>query len=204
MFTGIVEKKASILNFERGADSVLLLVSTGYSDLSIGESVAVNGVCLTVTELGRSGEALFFVSPETIARSNLGALQTGSTVNLERALQASARLSGHIVQGHVDGIGAFLRAQQDEKSYQTWFEIPASLKRYCVEKGSICINGVSLTINELRDGPASKGSSEISITIIPHTWEHTNLGSLPPSAPVNIEVDVLAKYVERLLACQQK
>jgi riboflavin synthase len=200
MFTGIIEKKGRLLQIERGIDCVSFTIDTGFSDLALGESVSVNGVCLTVTETNHQGHALFFVSPETVARTNLGSLKTESITNLERALAANARLSGHIVQGHVDGVGRFTRVLRDDRSYQTWFEVPADISRYCVAKGSICINGTSLTINDLRgraDEPA-----EVAITIIPHTWTHTNLSSLAPGDAVNIEVDVLAKYVERLMECR--
>ncbi|MGK5090357.1 riboflavin synthase [Bdellovibrionota bacterium FG-2] len=213
MFTGIIQATAKILEIEKqpasqdapgGAPhrSLKFWLDTGFSDISLGESIAVNGVCLTVCEIGNKPSlATFFASSETLEKTNLNSLTKSSTVNLERALPATdilgspSRLSGHIVQGHVDGLGEFVAAQSSGEARSLKFHLPPRLLRYCIEKGSIAINGISLTLNTLND-PAQ----EIEIMIIPHTWEHTNLKNLKPADPVNIEVDVIAKYVERL--CQ--
>jgi riboflavin synthase len=193
MFTGIIERTGRVTQFERGYDCISVVIRSDFADLKIGESVAVDGVCLTVVETNSRNEALFFVSPETLARTSFKTLAIGSTVNLERAVPAQGRLSGHVVQGHVDGIASLVGIQVHEKSHELAFELPTALARYCVEKGSIAINGISLTVNQIR-GP------RISVMIIPHTWQNTNLEKLRPGDQVNVEVDILAKYVEKLFA----
>ena len=177
-----------------------LVVDTGFADLSPGESVAVNGVCLTVTQPDPSGGTFFFVSPETMQRTSLGALQEGGRVNLERAVTPSTRLSGHIVQGHVDGTALLASVEARGDAWLLLLDLPDSLRRYCVEKGSITLDGISLTINALPPSAAA-GRFMVSLMIIPHTWENTNLGTLAPGASLNVEVDVIAKYVEQL--CQR-
>ena len=195
MFTGIIQSVASISRVEPAGESIRLRVASGFADLDAGESIAINGVCLTVTEFDHAGNVSFFVSPETLTKSNLGKLVEGSKVNLERAVTLATRLSGHLVQGHVDGIGKLDSLECRSESYFVQFEIPARLARYCVEKGSIALNGVSLTINSL----ANRGDATIvSVTLIPHTWNHTQFSAAKPGDPINIEVDVLAKYVENL------
>jgi riboflavin synthase len=192
MFTGIIEKTGRVLTAER-REGLRLVLETGFEGLELGESVSVNGVCLTVAERDEAtGRAEFFVSHETIARSNLGSLSPGRAVNLERALTLEKRLSGHLVQGHVDGQARFEGATEAPGGRDLRFTLPSDLARYCVEKGSIALDGVSLTLNAVSD------DGRIGVTIIPHTWAHTNLSSLKPGDPVNVEVDVLAKYAERL------
>jgi riboflavin synthase len=191
MFTGIIEKQGRV---RRPGER--LLVETDYADLALGESVAVNGCCLTVVE-DDGGVALFHLSPETLERTNLGALTEGGTVNLERALQAGARLSGHIVQGHVDGLARLTRVTDEGDCHEIELSLPPSLGRYCVEKGSIALSGVSLTINRVTRQP--DGSATISLMIIPHTWTHTTLSSMRIGDQANVEVDILAKYVEAQL-----
>lgn len=204
MFTGIIQTVAPVTQVEPTRDSTRLRVATGFADLEPGESVAVNGVCLTVTEFDARGDALFFVSPETLAKSNLGGLAAGSRVNLERAVTLGTRLSGHLVQGHVDGMGKLASIDRQgtagAESYLFRIEIPSRLARYCVEKGSIALNGVSLTINSIEEPHASGGASSafVSITLIPHTWTHTQFQDARPGDAINVEVDVLAKYVEKL------
>ncbi|BBC71975.1 riboflavin synthase subunit alpha [Altererythrobacter sp. B11] len=198
MFSGIIECTAPVLAAGAREGSLSLRLATGFPDLDLGESVAVNGVCLTVTERDAAGEALFFVGPETLARSNLGALTTGGLVNLERSATLSSRLSGHLVQGHVDGLARLSGQSEDGGTWRLRFTVPEDLSRYCVEKGSIALNGVSLTLNAVE--AAGQGESDLHVAIIPHTWEHTNLHRLTPGDAVNVEVDVMAKYVERL--CQ--
>ena len=194
MFTGIVQKLADITQAQTVAGgSRELRVATSFVDLESGESIAVNGVCLTVTEFDGAGNARFFVSPETLTKSNLAGLASGSRVNLERAVTLGTRLSGHLVQGHVDGMGKLVSVRPEADCFVTTFEIPPALTRYCVDKGSIALNGVSLTINTL-----DRATGRISITLIPHTWEHTQFSTIQPGDPINVEVDVMAKYVESL------
>ena len=190
MFTGIIQNKAAVLSATPLQGSLNLEVASGFPDVAIGESIAVNGVCLTATEVTPEGNLFFYLSSETLTRSNLKSVIQGTNVNLERAMLASTRLSGHLVQGHVDGLARLSRITHHDSSHETEFELTADLARYCVEKGSIAINGVSLTINRVQD-------LRISIMIIPHTWEQTNFSELKVGDPVNVEVDVIAKYVER-------
>jgi len=198
MFSGIIEKLAQVSSSLPEGGSLVLQLDTGYPDLELGESVAVNGVCLTVTDFTSSGAAKFFVSPETLNRSNLGNLQAGHLVNLERSVRLETRLSGHLVQGHVDGLATLCEVIPETGSHRLLFELPRELARFCVEKGSIALNGTSLTINGIDDRSGRR--SFVAITIIPHTWEHTNLHAVQIGQAVNVEVDVIAKYVERL--CQ--
>jgi len=198
MFSGIIEKKAKIRRISGSpTEQIEIEIDTGFADLVLGESVAVNGVCLTAAELTQTGNALFYVSPETLQKTQLGTLSENTFVNLERALKVSDRLSGHIVQGHVDGLGTVVAIQNVNDSVQLRIKLPQNLLRYCIDKGSITINGISLTINSLDDL-----SSTIDLMIIPHTWKITTLSSLKVQDTVNIENDVLAKYMERL--CQPK
>ena len=197
MFSGIIERLARVRQTARQDSTLILTMETGYPDLELGESIAVNGVCLTVVEFDPSGLAKFFVSAETIDRSNLGQLTVGGFVNLERSVRLETRLSGHLVQGHVDGKATLSNLSPLGGAYLLELTLPRALARYCVEKGSIALNGISLTLNAVED---SADHSLIRITIIPHTWDHTNLQHLIPGADVNVEVDVMAKYVERL--CQ--
>jgi len=198
MFSGIIERVAPVEAAEDRGGALALQLQTGWGDLELGESVAVNGVCLTVTALAGAGTASFFVSPESLVRTNLGKLSAGAKVNLERAVRLETRLSGHLVQGHVDGKARLISIAPRSGSYQLELSLPAELARYCVEKGSIALDGISLTINSV--AAESGGGAVIGVTIIPHTWEHTNLNAARPGDDVNVEVDVMAKYVERL--CQ--
>jgi riboflavin synthase len=192
MFTGIIERLGTIRSVEPSGLSTRLQVETGWTDLSLGESVAIDGVCLTVVETDSTGTAFFFVSAETISRTRFGALKPKDQVNLERALLLSTRLSGHLVQGHVDGLGTLRSTRAVGESRELEFSIPESLLRYCVEKGSIAINGVSLTLNEVRK--TTSGEGLVKVMIIPHTWTHTDLSLLQPGDPVHLETDILAKY----------
>jgi riboflavin synthase len=197
MFSGIIENVGSLTEAVSQHDGRVLKIATGFDDLALGESVAVNGVCLTVTDHASTRGTSFFASPETLKRSNLGRLPVGAELNLERAITLATRLSGHLVQGHVDGKASLATIKEDGGARQLRFLLPKALYPFCVEKGSIALNGVSLTINGV-DEPGRDGKFSIHITIIPHTWEHTNLHSCRPGDEVNVEVDVLAKYVERL------
>jgi riboflavin synthase len=195
MFTGIVEELGTIAAFEPRQTGARLRVrcATVLSDLTEGASIAVNGVCLTAVGITRdSFEA--DLAPETLQRSNLCGLTAGARVNLERPVTPVTRLSGHIVQGHVDATGEIIAL--DELGDGNWWlkvQVPAELDRYLVHKGSIALDGISLTIAALDPGPV------VGVTIIPHTIAHTTLGSARPGSRLNIEVDVLAKHVEKLL-----
>ncbi len=196
MFTGIIDRIGIVATAELQAAALLCTIDTGYDDLELGESVAVNGVCLTVADLA-GATAGFFASSETLNRTNLGKLAKGSRVNLERAAKLSTRLSGHLVQGHVDGLATLRNLVAEGESYQLSIAIPGALSRYCVEKGSIALDGVSLTINTIAPG---NDVANLGIMIIPHTYQHTALRDVRPGGLLNVEVDVIAKYVERL--CQ--
>ncbi len=196
MFSGIIDKMGKVTLARHEAGALKCDIATGYADLALGESVAVNGVCLTVASLAGADTAHFFASAETLARTNLGGLRDGSVVNLERAVSLDTRLSGHLVQGHVDGKATLTSVAQRDGAWLLTVELPKPLSRYCVEKGSIALNGISLTINTMEDMP--DGRVIIGLTIIPHTWEHTNLHAIRIGDSINVEVDVMAKYVERL------
>jgi riboflavin synthase len=195
MFSGIIEKRARVSLVTPIGGSLEIEAESGWPTLSLGESIAVNGVCLTVTHFDETGLARFFISPETLARTNLSALVVGQYVNLERAVTVDTRLSGHMVQGHVDGLARLVERKGSEGVWKHVFFLNNALGRYCVEKGSIAINGISLTINQIE--PMLAGIA-VHITIIPHTWENTNLHTLDLGDELNVEVDVMAKYVERL------
>jgi riboflavin synthase len=190
MFTGIVEERGEVLARDGGRLTVGCRVVA--TDSPIGASVAVNGTCLTV--VGNDGASIAFdISDETFARTTLGGLTTGAPVNLERPVSLAARLGGHIVQGHVDGVGTIASIEPDDDGGATVrVTLPGELLGYVVQKGSIAIDGVSLTV-------AAIDGDTIAIAVIPHTRAVTTFGSLEPGDPVNVEVDVLAKYVERLI-----
>jgi riboflavin synthase len=194
MFTGIVEELGQVVALEDGADSARLTVEGPLvtSDAEHGASIAVNGVCLTVVQHGE-GRFTVDVMAETLARSSLGDLGPGDRVNLERAMAATSRFGGHIVQGHVDGTATILHRRPGDRWEVVVFSLPAHLARYVVEKGSITVDGVSLTV-------AAVGEDTFSVSLIPTTLDLTTLGHKEIGATVNLEVDVLAKYVERLLA----
>ena len=198
MFTGIVEELGEVTGRDVLADAARLTIRGPVvtSDAGHGDSIAVNGVCLTVAELLPEGQFSADVMAETLNRSNLGALQVGSPVNLERAAAVNSRLGGHIVQGHVDGTGQVVGRAPSEHWEVVRIEIPAAVARYVVEKGSITVDGISLTVSGLGIGPGDW----FEVSLIPTTRELTTLGRAPVGTQVNLEVDVIAKYVERLLA----
>jgi riboflavin synthase len=194
MFTGLVEDLGVVTRVDETSDGVRLAVRTKLaSQLSEGDSIAVNGVCLTA--VGMCGGELFGadVMRETLRRSSLAELEPGSTVNLELALRADARLGGHIMQGHVDGVGAVRSITQDGFSRVVEIDADPELLRYVVEKGSIAVDGISLTVSAV-------GDDFFAVSLIPETLERTTLGAADVGRPVNLEVDVLAKYVEKLVA----
>lgn len=196
MFTGIVEELGTVRSVRRGAHSSVLSISAKevLSDLKVGDSVAVNGVCLTATTVD-SGGFTADVMHETLNRSSLGALTAGSHVNLERAMAANGRFGGHIVSGHIDGTGTITALKQDDNALWYTISAPPALLRYIVEKGSVAIDGVSLTV-------AAVGESWFSISAIPHTVAVTLLGEKGVGDVVNLENDVIGKYVEKLLRPQ--
>lgn len=200
MFTGIVEELGQVVELAPGADSARVTVRGPLvtSDAVPGASIAVNGVCLTVVEL--SGDTFTAdVMAETLNRSSLRTAVPGAPVNLERPLQANGRFGGHVVQGHVDGTGTVTERVPGDQWELVRVAIPADLSRYVVAKGSITIDGVSLTVAELTDRtPEDGGGSVVTVSLIPETLARTTLGHRAVGDPVNLEVDVLAKYVERL------
>lgn len=216
MFTGIVEELGEVVDVRDSGDSALLRIRARVvaSDVKHGASIAVNGVCLTVVaaEPAGSGEPAvegsvldFDVMGETLKRSVIGELTAGQRVNLERATRADSRLDGHIVQGHVDGTGRVL-ARTPSDSWETFrFSVPAELARYVAEKGSIAVHGVSLTVTEVGRLDASEhGEDYFEVGLIPETLRATNLGGRQVGDNVNLEVDVLAKYTERLLSARTR
>jgi riboflavin synthase len=200
MFTGIVEELGEVTGREVLAEAARLSIRGPVvtADAGHGDSIAVNGVCLTVAELLPGGQFTADVMAETLNRSNLGELRVGSRVNLERAAAVNSRLSGHIVQGHVDGTGRVVARVPSEHWEVVRIELPASVARYVVEKGSITVDGISLTVSGLGNEP----QDWFEVSLIPTTRELTTLGSAPVGTRVNLEVDVIAKYVERLLAAR--
>ena len=194
MFTGIVEELGQIAEREELSAAARLVIRGPVvtTDVGHGDSIAVNGACLTVVEVLPDGRFSADVMRETLERSSLRGLSAGAAVNLERAAAVGSRLGGHIVQGHVDGTGAVLARTPSEHWEVVRIALPAALSRYVVEKGSITVDGVSLTVSGL-------GDDWFEVSLIPTTRELTTLGRTPVGAPVNLEVDVLAKYVERLL-----
>jgi riboflavin synthase len=195
MFTGIILAKGRVASIEQQGGDLQLGVDAAGLDvarIAIGDSVCVQGVCLTVT--GKQDVRFFAdVSRETMSKTTLGRMKVGSTVNLEPSLRAGDALGGHLVSGHVDAVAKLTSVDQDARSRRLEFELPASLTRFVAAKGSICINGVSLTVNKV-DG------LRFDVNIIPHTHEVTTLGELRVGDEVNIEIDVVARYLERLMA----
>lgn len=200
VFTGIVEELGEVLGKEDLGDSARFTIRGPVvcADSGHGDSIAVNGVCLTVVEVQPGGQFTADVMGETLSRSSLAGLDKGSQVNLERAAAVNSRLGGHIVQGHVDGTGRILARTPSAHWEVVRIELPAGLARYVVEKGSITVDGISLTVS----GLGSQPQNWFEVSLIPTTRELTTLGRAPVGTPVNLEVDVIAKYVERLLAAK--
>jgi riboflavin synthase len=198
MFTGIILAKGRVISLEeRGGDLELGVAAEGLdvARISLGDSVCVQGVCLTVT---RKESSCFFadVSRETLSKTTLGNLQAGSNVNLEPSLRAGDALGGHLVSGHVDAVGHLVRIEQDARSWRLEFELPAALARFVAAKGSICLNGVSLTVNAVE-------GRRFDVNIIPHTHAVTTLGELRVGDGVNVEIDVVARYLDRLIGANR-
>jgi riboflavin synthase len=194
MFTGIIEGVGSIASIESRDGDARLRVAAGtlpFDDVRMGESIAVNGVCLTVVAFdAASFEA--DASTETLSLTTLGRLRAGSAVNLERAMRPTDRLGGHLVSGHVDGVGAVVSVHHDARAQRWRFAAPAALLRYVAKKGSICVDGVSLTVNEV-------DAEGFEVALVPHTVAHTAFSSTCVGDAVNLEIDLVARYVERLL-----
>ena len=197
MFTGIVLAKGRVAAVEPRGDDVRLHIDTAalpMNGANLGDSISVSGVCLTVTE--KSGGGFWAdVSIESLNRSTLGGLKPGDTVNLEPALTPNTAMGGHLVNGHVDATGTIVERVEEGRSVRFRFKLPANLSRYVVEKGSICIDGISLTVNTTLE-------DTFDVNIIPHTLDVTTLGDMSAGAAVNLEVDIVARYVEKLLAAK--
>ncbi len=193
MFTGIIRERGRVAAVERGGEGVRLQLEAPRTagQVAVGDSVSVNGVCLTATVVD-DGALSFDAVPETIRRSSLGRLEPGDEVNLEPALRVGDPLGGHYVQGHVDGVGRVRSVASGGEDVRVWVDAVPELLRYLVEKGSVTVEGVALTVTEVDEGG-------FAVALVPHTLAETTLASLAAGDPVNLEVDVLAKYVERLL-----
>ena len=194
MFTGIIEALGTLQTLEKHGPDARAHIATGaldMADVKVGDSISVSGVCLTVTALTDHSFAVD-LSAETLARTTLGRRRVGDKLNLEKALAMGQRLGGHLVSGHVDGVGSLRTRTPQGQSIEMGFEVPPALARYIAQKGSICIDGVSLTVNSIEP-------SRFAVNLIPHTLDVTTLGQLQPGEAVNLEVDLIARYVERLL-----
>ena len=196
MFTGLIAELGEVTAITRGETSAVFTVNSPVliSEIKLGDSVAVNGVCLTATSLSSTGFTAD-VMVQTLSLTSLAEIKVGSPVNLELAAQLNARMGGHMVQGHVDGVATVVGLTPGEKWAQFDIKVPEHLTKYIVNQGSICLDGVSLTVGEISDA-----NNQLTVWLIPETLERTNLSSKKPGDLINIEVDVLAKYVERLLA----
>ncbi|WP_299269784.1 riboflavin synthase [Halorientalis sp.] len=209
MFTGIVERTGEITDVTDDAGGRRLTVAADLDDLHHGQSIAISGACLTVEEFGDDWFSLF-LSQETLDRTYLGELHEGALVNVERALPADGRFDGHVVQGHVDGTAEVTAVEQIDDDWEFRFSIPGDLERYLVEKGSVTVDGISLTLADLASGSHTertgddedepRAEGDFGVAVIPATYEITTLSEKSVGDPVHLEVDVVAKYVERLLA----
>lgn len=193
MFTGLIEEIGVIKSLESDGSNLNIEISClkVMEDIKLGDSIAVDGVCQTVTKISDSSFTVTAID-ETLKLTNFIFYKAGSKVNLERCVRPIDRLGGHIVQGHVDGIIELLKAENKEGSYDLYFKIPEKFSKYIIHKGSISINGISLTV-------AGISNTELKVCIIPKTWEMTNLAELKPGSKVNLELDMLAKYIEKLV-----
>ena len=193
MFTGIVRERGRVASVEGDGNGIRIRLDAPLTaaEVAIGDSVSLNGCCLTVVETA-DGTLAFDAVPETLARSSLDGLEAGSELNVESSLRAGDPLGGHYVQGHVDGVGTVRSVEPEGDGRRIWFDAPSEVLRYCVDKGSVAVDGVSLTI-------AGLDQNGFAVALIPHTLSATTLGTLEAGARVNLEADVLAKYVERLV-----
>ncbi|MBN1621624.1 MAG: riboflavin synthase [Endomicrobiales bacterium] len=196
MFTGIIEDLGKVINSGRSS----ITIQTRLDGIKTGDSVAVNGVCLTATSAIKSKNSFiieFDISPETLQKTNLGQVKPGSRINVENSLKVGDKLSGHFVSGHVDDVGKILKIQQENNSYVFTFAVSEKLLIYVAPKGSVSIDGISLTV-------VNRTEKSFSVAVIPHTYKNTTLGFKKPGDPVNIETDMFAKYVENIMQNQQK
>ncbi|AXY01729.1 riboflavin synthase [Vibrio alfacsensis] len=199
MFTGIVEAVGKLAAITPKGEDITVTVEVGkldMSDVKLGDSIATNGVCLTVVDFG-SNYYSADLSLETLNKTGFAAYQVGDKVNLEKAMLPTTRFGGHIVSGHVDGVGVIVERNQVGRAIEFWVEMPAEISKYVAEKGSITVDGISLTVNDLR-------KNGFKLTIVPHTSEETTIDQFHVGRKVNLEVDVLARYMERLLQGQQE
>lgn len=198
MFTGIIEEVGTVLGIRRGAKSAVLHISADniLADVRIGDSIAVNGVCLTATSVNNNSFTAD-VMPETLSRSSLADLKSGSHVNLERAMAANGRFGGHIVSGHIDGTGTLKRIRKDDNAVRYEISADRTILKYIVEKGSVTIDGISLTVTEVSE-------KSFSVSVIPHTLSVTILGEKSVGSIVNLENDIIGKYVEKLLFAKEE
>lgn len=194
MFTGIVEEIGRVADLGKG--KLTIAAKKVLEDVNLGDSIAVNGICLTVTTFD-SGRFTADVMPETLRRTSLQELKAGSPVNLERAIALSGRLGGHIVSGHIDGVGRILSFREEKNALLMKVAAEKNLLRYIVEKGSVALDGISLTVAAVTEG-------DFTVSLIPHTREITNLGSKREGSPINIETDIIGKYVEKLMFGEEK
>lgn len=194
MFTGLIEGTGTLLRTERHGPDARMVISPGFDmgKTVLGESIAVDGACLTVVDFDRASFGAD-VSAETLARTTLGRKISGSRVNLERALKLGDRLGGHLVTGHIDGVGVFKGRKPEGRSVRLFFELPGEIMGFVIEKGSIAVNGISLTVNGV-------SSSGFDVNVVPHTASMTTLSDLQPGSEVNIETDLIGKYVHRLMS----
>lgn len=193
MFTGLIQTVAELVDRQAQQESQQLTISTKDNflcDVGLGDSICVNGVCLTVTKLDQQSFCVD-VSAETLACTNFNDLYLGQSLNLEKALTLATRLGGHLVSGHVDGVGVVKQLQRSEESIQISIEAPSEIAKYIARKGSICVDGISLTVNQV-------SGDQFDVNIIPHTWENTAILDYQIGSQVNLEIDLLARYVERL------
>ncbi len=196
MFTGIVEETGTVSSIQKNAASMVIGINCSFAgELASGESVAVNGVCLTVTQKTREGFTAD-VTPESFRRTALGDLKSGSAVNLERAMKADGRFGGHIVSGHIDGTGIIAGAVHEQNAVNVKIAVDSSLGKYIIEKGSVCVDGISLTVAGVE---SSSGETVFEVAVIPHTWQNTTLSRKNSGSRVNIECDVVGKYIEHFL-----
>ncbi len=199
MFTGIVESLGTIKAINLNSDGARVVVGSGHLDLSdvkLGDSIATNGICLTVVAFDNNSYSAD-VSSETLTRTGFAHYKMGQQVNLEKAMLATSRFGGHMVSGHIDGVGKILNIAKVGNSNEYWIELPENLQQYIAEKGSITIDGVSLTVN-------SVNTDRFRLTIVPHTTEQTIISSYQVGQVVNLEVDLIARYIERLLFCREQ
>lgn len=192
MFTGLIEEQGEIIKLDRKGSNLDIGIKASLilEDMKIGDSIAIDGVCQTITKINSDNFEVTAID-ETLKLTNFNSYKIGDKVNLERCLKPNDRLGGHIVQGHVDAIGELISIEDMNGSYELNVKIPQSLNKYIIHKGSIALNGISLTVAAITD-------NQVKVCIIPKTWEATNLSTLDPGSPINIEVDQIAKYIEKL------